>query len=47
MRRLIVEFWLALAVPPPSVVGWFAAPGPTTAGGTTLAAAHDAYWRRL
>jgi hypothetical protein len=45
-RRLVVEFWLALACASSSAAGSSAAPGPTTAGKAVLAAAPDASWRR-
>ena len=40
-RRVVVEFWLALAAPRSCAAGCSAAPGAATAGKAALAAAHD------
>jgi hypothetical protein len=40
-RRVVVEFWLRLAVALIVVVGSSVAPGPTTVGKAAPAAAHD------
>jgi hypothetical protein len=44
-RRVVVEFWLALAPPRSCVAGWSAARGPATAGTAGHGDGRDHLWR--